>query len=268
MCNKLHKYYEEHTASFFKNFSKTHKRFGVEDIHQLRVDIKKLRAILQFLEFISKGEFNTNEHFNLFSTLFKDAGKVRTMQVNLFLINEIDQNIISTFKEYMHLRQLKAIPKLNRKLSYFDSFELNELNNSLLVYVKNFSDNEIQEKSEIYISDKTEKIQKLRLKPDDKKLHKIRFHTKEMKEIFRIINAIQPEDECLQFENNLKRFNEIIGNWHDNVVLINSMVKFNRKAQESAQSEQLTELIEYLEQKNSDTKAKVIDNLNNIIPIS
>ncbi|WP_162141783.1 CHAD domain-containing protein [Daejeonella oryzae] len=64
-------------------------RKNAEDLHQMRVEIKKLNAFIFFL----KKQFGSNFYANILSpvkNIFKEAGVIRTAQVNLELAKKID----------------------------------------------------------------------------------------------------------------------------------------------------------------------------------
>jgi len=264
--NQLAQYYNTQTDSFLNHFSKTQKRFEVEDIHQMRVAVKRIRAVLRLLEFISGGKFNKKDHFILFRKLFKSSGKLREMQVSLSLVNSLDQSLLYEFKEYLHHRQLKAIPKLNRRLAGFDSFELNEINNSLYEYIDGLSLDVILERSRGYISEKIHKIKLLLKDPNDKNLHRVRFHTKELKEIHRIINSINPQEKSLIFENTLKEFNQQIGDWHDKVILIELLVKFIDRKTDLKKVNHLIDLMERIRKDSLEYRKIVLHELEQLFP--
>ncbi len=263
--NKLYQQYEIQTGFFYEHFSKTHEQFGEEDIHQLRVDIKKIRAILGLVEYISEGSFSRERHISLFSKLFKISGRLREIHVNLSIINEDDQSTVIVYREYLIILQLKTVQRLNTGLSSFNHDELQKLNLELYEFIEGLNDLNIADMARSYISGKIININELRKNTNDRNLHKIRFHSKELKEILKLINSINPDDQSKKLENDIKNFNELIGNWHDNVVLINSMEKFINKENESLEQDKLIELVEDIKQKNLERKANVKVELNRII---
>jgi CHAD domain-containing protein len=58
-----------------------------ESLHRLRVDLKKVKAAYSFAEFVFKKKFSTTA----IKPLFKDAGSIREIQVNVTLLNQFPQ---------------------------------------------------------------------------------------------------------------------------------------------------------------------------------
>ena len=59
---------------------KSPEKFEDEDYHKLRVEIKKLKAIAGFIEFSNK-KFSKKKHLKPFIKVYKQAGKIRELQL-------------------------------------------------------------------------------------------------------------------------------------------------------------------------------------------
>ena len=63
-------------------------RREMEDIHKLRITIRRNKALHSFLAFSFPNEFNKKQFFNLYSSLFNQAGQVREAQINLAQLSQ------------------------------------------------------------------------------------------------------------------------------------------------------------------------------------
>lgn len=87
-----------------------------ENIHQLRVNIKKLRSIFSFLR-----KTGSNVHFpkKICRKLFQNAGNLRQMHLNQELIEQYPE--LSSLAEYVEIKDLEAefirkMPKYNQSI--------------------------------------------------------------------------------------------------------------------------------------------------------
>ena len=76
----LQKYYKSRINSLEKILGKPDKIVTPEDFHKLRVEIKKLRAVLTLVNWSEKN-FKRKKFLKSYKKLFKQAGKVRDLQL-------------------------------------------------------------------------------------------------------------------------------------------------------------------------------------------
>lgn len=235
--NKLVQHFNDLHSDFLKFYKKTSKDQGVEDIHQLRVAIKKIRALLSLIELAGNGEFQKKEHFDLFKNLFRKAGKVREIQVNLSLIKKIDQRKSKLYVEYLIELQNHSMEELMNELLVFDLKKLKSLNAQMLSKANEISPEHLTEKSTPFISSKFQKIKKLRDKiKKDQKLHKIRIH---LKAVVELVEYLPYNKENKSLKKEIKRLNQLIGDWHDNIVLLNTINQYHKTINSDKKNKQL-----------------------------
>ena len=63
-------YYDRNARSFLQYLKKTQRQLQEEPIHQLRVHIKRMRAILELMEISSQGKFKKKTTFQPFLKVF------------------------------------------------------------------------------------------------------------------------------------------------------------------------------------------------------
>tara|TARA_B100000315_G_C14539667_1_gene570248 strand:+ start:880 stop:1719 length:840 start_codon:yes stop_codon:yes gene_type:complete len=225
--NKLIQHYNNQIASFYEHFHNTKERQDVEDIHQLRVYTKRIKTNLTLMEIISNDEFSKKEHYNLFSRLFRKAGKLRENQIHLDLIENYDSHQLTPYEEHLLQTKINEMENVQMELNAFDFSKLNNLDNSLLEKVSHISDETVAEQSIAFLLKKLNRVEKLKSKINNEhKLHKIRIHLQAVREILRLMVTIQSAEIIYQFQNDSKALTDMIGKWHDYSVLIFSLKQF------------------------------------------
>ena len=73
--------------------------------HKLRVELKKLNALFEILEYCSP-EFKNRKYFKPFKTLFQQAGRVRELHITEALLKtHFDENALIQFNQYMAMQK-------------------------------------------------------------------------------------------------------------------------------------------------------------------
>ncbi len=195
--------------------------FEDEDYHKLRVEIKKLKALAGFIEFFHKS-FKRKTHFKPFKKIFKQAGKIRELQLeasflkkhNPLFIEEYIQSLLNKIekqkKKFPPLISKKTKRKLKRVIREIES----SLEQTTAEDVINFKKNEREKIRQL--------TQQLPLKPAN--AHRLR---KILKEDFYNRKRLEQPSPKIQAEDN---FLELLGKWHDCVVLNNQLGKSILKA--------------------------------------
>ncbi|NOR51428.1 MAG: CHAD domain-containing protein [Gammaproteobacteria bacterium] len=273
--NRLYRHYNEQIESFRQHFKSTIEWSEVEDIHQLRVATKKIRALLTLMEIASCGRFRKKKHLKLLSKLFTNAGVLREIQVNRSILDEIElhdgsidelcQSAIALYREELTKQGEWAIRRLIRELASFNWRKLNKLNRRLKKSINGLSTAKIIEESNLFITSQIETIHKLRSRPDnDRELHKIRARLKSMAEIYRLNNTMVPDEMLQKKIGRLKRLENRIGKWHDYTVLISSIEQFIKNGQGIRIIEPIKRVVEDIRGQNGMLRGEVIDRLEEI----
>ena len=75
---------------------KSPEKFEDEDYHKLRVEIKKLKALAGFVEF-SNQKFSKKKQLKPFSKIYKYAGKVRELQLEVSFLQKNNAQFIEQY---------------------------------------------------------------------------------------------------------------------------------------------------------------------------
>ncbi len=85
-------YYLSLDKKFKKYFHETLVKDETESIHRLRVILKKIKAFFHMLNYLDD-QFHFDKSFHDFEAIFKEAGKIRDVQVRLSLFDSIEKEI-------------------------------------------------------------------------------------------------------------------------------------------------------------------------------
>ncbi len=260
--NKIIEYYQHLLISFNTYLKKTAELQEMEDIHQMRVSIKKIRAVLNVLEISGNHEYHKQEHLILFHNLFQTAGKIREAQLNLSLIGKCKGAYLLSYTEYLLQTKKIASEELREEIKLFDNSKLNALNKDLLIKCKEIPDQTLIQEALMFISDKFQKIIKLKARTqNDILLHKIRKHLKQTSEILTLLSEMNCKKEVTHLKSVIKSLASATGKWHDTKVLIDSINYFVQQNPKEQNKLYLVNLIKRLEAKNEAVRKKIYDQL-------
>ena len=222
--NKLIGHYTSELKSFRKCLSLAARRRSVEDIHQLRLSVKHLRATVSFMQWLAKKRYGNADKMENISQLFEAAGKVREAQVNLRLVTGIDIPFIAAYRDYLLQKQKADTQLLLDEIAGFDMRQDEYRLKALLEAVRKVTDKEVLKKASLHTEKKLKKVKDLlRHLKSDWPLHKIRIHLKKVAEILRLMQKVSPEKKRKRLLKKVELLNETIGDWHDQTVLITSV---------------------------------------------
>jgi CHAD domain-containing protein len=204
-----------------------------EMVHQLRVCIKRLRAVLHFTgEVTGNEEISAKKQGKSLRKLFKVAGSLRDIQVQLKQIQEYESSF--NFNFHLYLSYLKKLEK--QSVKNFNTFieeakPIHKLSSRRELIEKSIavlSPEEIRLRAEALIADRCSNLRHmLGTRPDDKKLHEMRTIIKQMRYIMSVMRKSSPEySEAKVSLANLSELEELLGKWHDVVVGIGFLGDF------------------------------------------
>jgi CHAD domain-containing protein len=191
--------------------------YTVSTFHQLHLEIKKLKALIDLIEFCSK-DFNRGKIYKPFKRIFRQAGKVRELQVEESMLKKYAP--IGFLKEYRHsLKQLR----LKEKEKYFliankrRVASVRKKYHEILSFISQVDEN----KANSFMENKKERIEKLinqsSLPPS--KIHSLRKQLKRFNYIRKYFDLEKldypvPEEIILP---------QLLGKWHDSQDFVNSL---------------------------------------------
>ena len=205
---------------FQKYFKRVQKGADEEDIHQLRVALKKLKTILHIVDPENK-ILKTSEKKRI-RRLFKVAGIIREAQVNMELVQHIDDRTMEVYRSFLNEQihyGAKALQQFTSDKKSADFFSKNTLK-EISKKTKHFSESHQLDKFRTRVYDRIERYVHY---AGDKILHEIR---KEIKHLLFITKFVHVDDSKKEHINNLA---DQLGTWHDQAVLLYSLESFSAK---------------------------------------
>jgi CHAD domain-containing protein len=256
------KHYNQLIADFHTYFRKVRKEKRKGDIHDLRVTIKKLRAIWSLMQEVTQGLLNQETHNKLVAKLFKEAGKVREAQINLSTIQKPKRKYLSQFIKSQLKQQKQAEKRLKKTMKNFNKHYFKLWDKSWQQSVNRIPEEIIVNRSIQLINIELKKVQKLNNQPaNPKKLHQIRITLKAVHEILNILLKLQTSPSLIKTAKKIKNLNQEIGKWHDQLVMLESLEKFKKTKMKKKDKAFLERLMQRLNEKEKLSQRKIHEKL-------
>ncbi len=189
---------------------KSPKKFEDEDYHKLRVEIKKLKSVAGFIEFSNK-HFSRRQQLKPFSKVYKQAGKIRELQLEEAFLKKNNVQFIQHYLDDMAKRIKKEKKKFGSLISKKTREKTKNVMREIEPILAKTDDNDVIQFMNNERSQIASLIQNLPLNPEN--AHKLR---KILKEDFYTRKRIDWPSQKLKAEDHLL---ELLGKWHDCVVL-------------------------------------------------
>lgn len=177
-------------------------------MHNIRVELKKIRSLFYYLRFTDKN-FSFKTEYKCFKKIFKEAGKIRELHLILKLIQKYKIRIPDV--EFYSSQENRLTYEFRKGIEVFKK-ELENADQSTVKYINKSDTGKLSE----YLLVRQLMLQKLLTHLADKTgLHDIRKVIKDIVYISEILFGKQNSAEQI--------FDEIqnsIGKWHDKQVLI------------------------------------------------
>ena len=246
--NKLLEQINQLRIDFLNYYTEVIEKQDIEDIHQLRVTIKKWRILTALIAEATAVEEELVDFIDPMRGLFKKAGEVREIQLNLRILLQLNTTALLTYNAYLHKIREKATRKLIVEMHKFNLTYFQKGVESLYGKVEEIDPAKMQSAIRTLVRKKLNKAQKLILKKDDPEcLHKIRSNLKVAAELLNLLAGWKAEKELEIFLLQLKHIYHALGNWHDYHLLNQSIQQFFH-AQKFKSKEQKKETKYWLKQ--------------------
>ncbi len=188
---------------------KNSRSFTPDTFHQLRVEIKKLDALFELIDFCA-GKFKKNKTSKPFRRIFNQAGKVRELQVEEDILKNyfIDRSL----QDYRN--SIRRIKLKERKI--FFSILNEDLKEELKKSYRktlHFTEEINKKKAGYFLKQEEKKIKKLLIQGNlsNARIHELR---KLLKRHFYVRKSLQLADRPKFFNKNAA-FLTLSGEWHD-----------------------------------------------------
>jgi CHAD domain-containing protein len=235
--NHLLDYYRLQKDTLFEKVTSLQQQMDVEELHDLRVTLKRMRAFFRMLKQIRPELYPATEDYQRIKSFFKTAGKLRDTHVQEKEIDKHEKDLgmdLSFLKDYLKTFEETYERNLNTALQQFDK----ELYNRY----ERFLESELQKQDLYYIFKDVvtfthTKLKEARGRIDTaetaESLHKVRSTLKDVLYYLEIINS---EDNLQDISvKEVKDSQSFLGDWHDNVVTFDTVQEFKENNQNLVQ---------------------------------
>lgn len=224
-------YFQTQQALIDANLQLAKGTHDIEALHDLRVAVKRLKALYQIVEILSEGIFEYRAHFEDIRKLFKTVGSLRDIQVQSQLfasfVTDLEESEIIGFYQYLQKRHDKASKKLDKALYRFNPEVMNESLKDVSFLLDQKSEERGKDLVVKYLKKRLKQITKLnRVKHDERKIHLMRTRLKQLMYAMELMKMIAPDQELMQNGNNVKKAGTSLGLWHDHIVLADELQQF------------------------------------------
>ena len=207
-------------------------RGEVEDIHDLRLDIKKLRSVIQLIRLTIP--LNGPNSFRYFRSLFKTAGNVRELQVNRKLLSEWDFKELKQVKKRLKKREKSVHLKLDEVMESYGDHMHRNLVSELDAIVRRLDRGELLRAADRFFSDSLDIITELSVAPSTEELHDIRIRLKSASEVLMVLSEIGFEEELKSLKTRIKPVTAALGDWHDLALFSEWLEGYRKKESRSS----------------------------------
>ena len=258
MQNGLGKHYSVQIWWFKTYFDHTMERQGVEDVHQLRVFIKRIRTVLSLTQIFSGEGFNKKPHFELFSPLFRKAGLLREIHVNEALLYEVGPGLLPLYRDYLSESKDSATADLLAEGSNFNFSAFEVLNKPLLERMNTLSDGQVAKQSAAYLTGKLNKVGALlNLLNDNQKVHKMRIHLQNVRAALRLMHDLNPSIKIEKLQSDTELLTDLIGRWHDVAVFVGALNHYATSSDRKRSDDQLENVIDQFSGEKESTRVEI-----------
>lgn len=261
-------FYEHHNSLHQKirrQFDRAANHFDVEAIHELRVEIKRLRAFLDLIEFVNPN-FQAQKNYKKIRKLFRAAGPVRDVHVQQELARTWSKKLTLDLSEYYNFLKQKEMalrPEFAAAGAkfIFNIFEDNEV--LLRAYLQYLPADFVEGKTQRQLDGLLQKLFELKKLDDSSQqnFHQIRIGLKAARYTLEVLQICFQKENLNALNNQLRLMHQALGKWHDEEVGLQSLDAF-LQGQSGAQFFS-NESYQLFTQNLRDDKSRLLDEFEN-----
>ncbi len=253
--------YLEHERRFSKQLKRA-KSLKEEDLHKLRVEIKNLRVLFEFLQYLDEKNLKLQAVLRLLNPVFKKAGHIRSLQLNLKLSSPYRSATMERFREFLQKQKNKSKARFTKELKALDKEKLKALRKKNLKTLEKAEFKKLSQKSEAFVRSIFAKVRTALFNSNkDEALHEIRTYFKTIKNMAHLLAEFKLTPPFSKEIKNIEILYEKIGQWHDALDLIESFEAYVLEKEHSEAQKNALALVLQLKRKNERVKTQVIKKL-------
>ncbi len=218
--------YKGQKKSFLAHLNSA-KSLEEETIHKLRVNVKRLRSLLKFLNILSEEKFNKKKLVKLVLPIFKSAGKIRATTLNIKLTKVYRSKAILDFKVYLKEKEKREKKFFLKKIKKFHKGKFKKFHKQIVTVFKHADQKLVSQKCKEYVKIIFSKIHAdMPNINSDENFHDVRKKLKDIKTISELLGNITARKKLLPGQKKVVSIEERIGKWHDTVTLVEELERY------------------------------------------
>ena len=230
----LIEYFEKHSLIIQDNYNTLKTVYDAEAVHNFRISLKRIKVVLQFLEFLTSSRVSASDKIKKYRPIYKKTGRLRDLHVQIDLYDVISEEInISNnyYINYLLKSENKSYNKLKSSFKEDDLIFLTEIRKLILFNTKDIKAEYLLTKGHEFAREKFSRIKELYKNNISQELfHAIRT---QLKDIYYLNNIFKQQLQLRTIINiDHERLNEVgtlFGAWHDKVNAVAFLNRFLKK---------------------------------------
>ncbi|MBS3806752.1 MAG: CHAD domain-containing protein [Bacteroidales bacterium] len=263
MAKSVEKLFEKYLSKFEKELFRAVNTEDEEAIHDLRVSIKKIRALLLFLEEAGFANIKSEyPYLTKLKKLFKKAGKLREIHIHKKLYHHYREKTGRDFPQLLeHLERMEednrqayheTMPGIKLRKFYQQADDLQHA-------IKKISRSTLNKRLFTFIQTRVETCYGFMFEPHyEQHLHQIRKYLKHIRFIIgqKVGDMHELFQEELTFEDT-KKVEDILGEWHDRDEFRKLLEEYSQITEKNGDGTTKKLLGEYLNQVKQDIQTDI-----------
>lgn len=220
----IRNYFSRHLEHFRINLEKAMEEYGPEAIHEYRVSVKRIRAIIRALDRIYDDPLFSGKMILPLRFMFKAGGTIRDDQVQIGLVENIEKEFGHAFpliKAFYYKRIENQRDSFFLKSIDFEYESIDAISRQIENILDPLDDTSLETNLYNWLHESMEKLKRKRYdldKPD--KLHRFRTRFKDNGYVAEMIYQSKYSHKITKTAyNRMKNFGQELGNWHDHYQL-------------------------------------------------
>lgn len=247
----LIEFFRENESHLIRHIKGASEIQSEENIHEIRVAIKKIRAFYKIIYRLTDNKFSEESKNKIFKKLFKNTGKLRDMQIKLNILENVPSSAkLTFFRDSLKKDEESIRHKIKNSLDKFNITEFVEMASNIESELPSFEKRKVKSELVKFILNSTLLIRKyIHSKHSNEKIHNIRKLLKEVHSASEILYMLNPVQHLKKFLKLIKDIEVKLGKWHDNIILLDSIYEYENTEKGKKNSE-LVKLETFLKNKN------------------
>ncbi|HEX9653781.1 MAG TPA: CHAD domain-containing protein [bacterium] len=226
-------FYEHHNSLHQKirrQFDLAATYFDVEGIHELRVEIKRLRAFFDLIEFINPN-FQARKGYKKIRILFRAAGPIRDVHVQQELVRACSKKLALDLSEYYNFLKQKEMalrPGFAASCRKFDFTIFETTADTIRVFMQYLPAEFAQLKTQNQLHNLLQKLSDLKNPPEGNQVdfHQVRICLKAARYTLEVLQMCFQKGALDLLNAKLREMHQALGKWHDEEVGLQSLEAF------------------------------------------